>query len=120
MENLKKIDTASAKDAGAEDSALLLRLSKPYAFEGQTYTEIDLCGLETVTAGTLERAGRAVLQQSPALNPAMLESTMPFCIELAVRVTRRPYEFFRGLPVQDAMKLKALVANFLYGGDGEA
>ena len=106
--------------APAEENSLILKLSKPYAFEGQTYTEIDLSGLEAVTAGTLERVGKTVLQQSPSLNPAMLESTMPFCIELAVRTTARPYEFFRGLPVQDGMRLKALVANFLYSGDGEA
>ena len=118
MENLEK-NPVPAEDAGAEERALVLKLSRPYVFEGQTHTEIDLGGLETVTAGMLERVSKTILQQSPSLNPAMLESTMPFCIELVVRVTKRPYEFFRGLPVQDAMKLKALVANFLYGGDGE-
>lgn len=97
---------------------LVLKLSKPYAFEGETHTEVDLSGLETVTAGTLERAGKTVLQQAPALNPAMLESTLTFCVELAVRVTGKPYEFFRGLPFRDAMRLKALVSNFLYGGAG--
>lgn len=117
MENLEKKHPASAEDAG--ESALVLKLSKPYTFEGETCAEIDLSGLEAVTAGMLERVSKTILQQSPSLNPAMLESTMPFCIELVVRVTKRPYEFFRGLPVQDAMKLKALVANFLYGGDGE-
>lgn len=115
MENTEKKSPAEAAEDANE---LVLRLSKPYAFEGKTYTEIDLSGLESVTAGTLGRIGKTVLQQSPSLNPAMLESTMLFCIELVVRVTKRPYEFFRGLPVQDAMKLKALVTNFLYGGDG--
>ncbi|MDE6455887.1 MAG: phage tail assembly protein [Dysosmobacter sp.] len=113
MENLENKNPASA------ENELVLKLSKPYPFEGETCTEIDLSGLETVTAGMLERVSKTILQQSPSLNPAMLESTMPFCIELVVRVTKRPYEFFRGLPVQDAMKLKALVANFLYSGDGE-
>lgn len=116
MENTEK---KLPPEAAENTNELVLRLSKPYIFEGQTYPEIDLSGLENVTAGTLERVGKTVLQQSPTLNPAMLESTMPFCIELVVRVAGKPYEFFRGLPVQDAMKMKSLVANFLYGGDGE-
>lgn len=114
MENLDK--NSSAREAA--EGELILKLSKPYTFEGKTCGEIDLSGLETVTAGTLERVSKTVLQQSPSLNPAMLESTMPFCIELAVRVTKRPYEFFRDLPVRDAMRFKALVSNFLYSGDG--
>jgi len=113
MENLEKKDLLPA------ENGLILKLSKPYVFEGQTCTEIDLGGLETVTAGTLERVGKAVLQQSPGLNPAMMEATLPFCVELAVRVTGKPYEFFRRLPVREGMRLKALVSNFLYGGDGE-
>lgn len=115
METLEKKDAAPE----AAESTLILKLSKPYAFEGQTCTEIDLSGLEAVTAGTLARVGKTVLQQSPSLNPAMLESTMPFCIEMAVRVTQRPYEFFRGLPARDGMRLKAMVSGFFYSGDGE-
>lgn len=114
MENL---ETKNAAPEAAE-GGLVLRLSKPYVFEGQTCTEVDLGGLETVTAGTLERVGKTVLQQSPALNPAMLESTTPFCIEMAVRVTGKPYEFFRGLPARDGMRLKTLVSGFFYGADG--
>jgi len=118
MENQEK--KLPAETAGEEENGLVLKLSRPYVFEGQTCTEIDLTGLEAVTAGTLERAGKAVLQQSPSLNPAMLESTLPFCVELAVRVTGKPYEFFRGLPVRDGLGLKVLITNFLYGGAGEA
>ncbi len=109
----------SAAPLTEEENGLVLKLSKPYVFEGQTCTEIDLGGLEAVTAGTLERVGKTILQQSPGLNPAMMEATLPFCVELAVRVTGKPYEFFRGLPVRDGMRLKALISNFLYGGAGE-
>lgn len=115
MESMEK-NTAPER---AAENELILKLSKPYMFEGEAYTEIDFSGLENITAGTLERSSKTVLQQSPSLNPAMLESTMPFCMELAVRVTKKPYEFFRSLPVQDAMKMKALITNFLYAGDGE-
>ena len=44
---------------------------------------------------------------------------MTFCICLAQRVAKLPLEFFEKLPAREAIKLKALVTNFLYGGDGE-
>lgn len=102
-----------------ERTELVLKLRKPYTFEGQMYTELDLSGLEDVTAGTLERVGKTVIQQSPGLNPGLVEMSMPYCMELAARVMSLPREFFHCLPANDAVRLKSLVTNFLYGGDGE-
>lgn len=133
MEN-KKTDTAqeaellameaAGADAG-EDSTegteedLVLKFAKPYVFGGQTYTQVDLSGLEDVTAGVLESVGKIVNKKNPGLNPALQEMTMPFCTHLAQRVAKLPLEFFEGLPAREGIKLKALVTNFLYGGDGE-
>ena len=127
-----KLDTAERADmeameaqAGAEDGEdteqedLILRFGKPYKFGGQEYTEVDLSGLEDVTAGVLESVGKIVSKKAPGLNPALLEMSMQFCNYLAQRVAKLPLEFFTGLPAKEAIKLKAMVTNFLYGGDGE-
>ena len=127
-----KLDTAEREDmealeaqAGAEDGEdteqedLILRFAKPYKFGGQEYTEVDLSGLEDVTAGVLESVGKIVSKKAPGLNPALLEMSMQFCNYLAQRVAKLPLEFFTGLPAKEAIKLKAMVTNFLYGGDGE-
>ena len=127
-----KLDTAERADmeameaqAGAEDGEdtepedLILRFAKPYKFGGQEYTEVDLSGLEDVTAGVLESVGKIVSKKAPGLNPALLEMSMQFCNYLAQRVAKLPLEFFTGLPAKEAIKLKAMVTNFLYGGDGE-
>ncbi len=113
---------AAQAEAGTEDTEpedLVLRFSKPYKFSGVEYTEVDLSGLENVTAGVLENVGKIVSKKSPGLNPALLEMSMQFCTHLAQRVAKLPLEFFAGLPAKEAIKLKTMVTNFLYGGDGE-
>ena len=116
---------AMEAQAGAEDGEdtepedLILRFAKPYKFGGQEYTEVDLSGLEDVTAGVLESVGKIVSKKAPGLNPALLEMSMQFCNYLAQRVAKLPLEFFTGLPAKEAIKLKTMVTGFLYGGDGE-
>ncbi len=127
-----KLDTAEREDmealeaqAGAEDGEdtepedLILRFAKPYKFGGQEYTEVDLSGLEDVTAGVLESVGKITAKKNPGMNPALQEMSLTFCTYLAQRVAKLPLEFFTGLQAKEAIKLKAMVTNFLYGGDGE-
>ena len=111
--------------AGAEDGEdtepedLILRFAKPYKFGGQEYTEVDLSGLEDVTAGVLENVGKIAAKKNPGMNPALQEMSLTFCTYLAQRVAKLPLEFFTGLPAKEAIKLKTMVTGFLYGGDGE-
>ena len=127
-----KLDTAEREDmealeaqAGADDGEdtepedLILRFAKPYKFGGQEYTEVDLSGLEDVTAGVLENVGKIAAKKNPGMNPALQEMSLTFCTYLAQRVAKLPLEFFTGLQAKEAIKLKAMVTNFLYGGDGE-
>ena len=120
-----KLDTAERADmeavearAGAEGGEdtepedLVLRFGKPYKFGGQEYTE-------DVTAGVLENVGKIAAKKNPGMNPALQEMSLTFCTYLAQRVAKLPLEFFTGLPAKEAIKLKTLVTNFLYGGDGE-
>ena len=113
---------AQARAEGGEDTEpedLVLRFGKPYKFGGQEYTEVDLSGLEDVTAGVLENVGKIAAKKNPGMNPALQEMSLTFCTYLAQRVAKLPLEFFEKLPAREAIKLKALVTNFLYGGDGE-
>lgn len=127
-----KLDTAEREalealeaQAGAEDGEdtepedLILRFAKPYKFGGQEYTEVDLSGLEDVTAGVLENVGKIAAKKNPGMNPALQEMSLTFCTCLAQRVAKLPLEFFEKLPAREAIKLKTMVTGFLYGGDGE-
>ena len=116
---------AAQAEAGIEDAEdtepedLVLRFAKPYKFGGMEYTEVDLSGLEDVTAGVLENVGKIAAKKNPGMNPALQEMSLTFCTYLAQRVAKLPLEFFTGLPAKEAIKLKTMVTNFLYGGDGE-
>lgn len=112
-----EIGTEDGENAEPED--LILRFGKPYKFGGMEYTEVDLSGLEDVTAGVLESVGKIVSKKAPGMNPALLEMSLQFCNYLAQRVAKLPLEFFTGLPAKEAIKLKTMVTGFLYGGDGE-
>lgn len=122
MDNKNELMVVDASQESAEDTGeveLVLKLTKPYKFDGQTYTEVDLHGLEDVTAGVLERVGKIFAKKKPGVNPALMEMDLTYCTLLAQRVSKLPLEFFDGLPARDAINLKTLVTNFLYGGDGE-
>lgn len=113
---------AQARAEGGEDTEpedLVLRFGKPYKFGGQEYTEVDLSGLEDVTAGVLENVGKIAAKKNPGMNPALQEMSLTFCTCLAQRVAKLPLEFFEKLPAREAIKLKTMVTGFLYGGDGE-
>lgn len=97
----------------------VIQFSKPFVFEGKTYEEIDLSGMEELKAADLKAVGRIVGKQNPGANPGLLEMTLDYAIQIAVRVTEEPIEFFEALPANEAMKLKSEVVGFLYGGDGD-
>ena len=103
----------------AEENALIMTLDKPFTFEGQTYTKVDLSAMEDATAADLQAVGRMVTKKNPAANPATVEMTLEYAQLMAARVTHLPLEFFQRLPAKEAIKLKGVVVGFLYGGDGE-
>lgn len=117
--DMEALEAQAKGEEDAEPEDLVLRFAKPYKFGGQEYTEVDLSGLEDVTAGVLESVGKIAAKKNPGMNPALQEMSLTFCTCLAQRVAKLPIEFFEKLPAREAIKLKALVTNFLYGGDGE-
>lgn len=47
MSDEKRMDTAllaeNDENTAAEENALVMKLDKPFTFEGQTYTEVGIC-----------------------------------------------------------------------------
>ena len=68
MSDEKRMDTAllaeNDENTAAEENALVMKLDKPFTFEGQTYTEVDLSGLEDTTAADLQAVGRFVTKKN--------------------------------------------------------
>jgi len=123
MSNKKSMDAAmlaeNDENAAVEDNDLVMKLDKPFTFEGQTYTEVDLSGLEDATAADLKAVARIATKKNPAGNPATVEMTLEYAQIMAARVAHLPLEFFEHLPAKEAIKLKGIVVGFLYAGDGD-
>lgn len=110
--NIALLDEADAEQA--EENELLLKLSKPYVFDGQTYTEVDLSGLEDATGADLIAVERS-LKKRGIVDPLM-EMSAPLAAAMASRMTGKPEEFYTGLPIRDMVRVKTAVSGFLYGG----
>ena len=113
--NIALLDEADAEQA--EENELLLKLSKPYVFDGQAYTEVDLSGLEDATGADLIAVNK-ILNKTGTVSPVP-EMSMDFSIYMAARVAKLPVEFFQRLPAREAVRLKNTVTGFLYGGAGD-
>lgn len=109
---VSRLVTASVKsfmgvnNAAAGDSHVM-KLNSPYEFKGKTYTEVDLSGVanlnsmnESEAENRIARAGFVVTEDS--LN------TLFACV-LASMATGLPEEFFTGLPLDEAVKIRSTV-----------
>jgi len=93
----------------------LITLSKPYVFEGETYTEINLQGLGDLKAKDLSVIDKIYI--SKGCNPATSGLTIDYAVITASMVTKKPLEFFENLPAKDAMAMKNVVVRFFYKED---
>lgn len=98
-----------------ENELLIIKLAKPYDFEGTTYHEIDLSGLENLTASDLIQAEKAYVSNGNM--PILPELTMEYACHISAAATVLPLEFFKGLPVKEASRLKITVRNFIAAED---
>ncbi len=89
-----------------------IKLSKPYVFEGETHTEIDLQGLNDLKAKDLVEIDQIFIARGN--NPALTGLTLEYAILLANRITSKPVEFYEGLPAREANQLKNTVMLFFY------
>ena len=106
----KAINTA----AGAEvEQPLLLKFNRSYNFEGTEYTEVDLSGLEDITAADMIRAQRTMTGSGNV--EIIPEMTIQYACIMASEVSGKPIEFFNSLPAKEAIKLKNIVTGFFYG-----
>lgn len=96
-----------------EEASSIVKFSKPYAFEGKTYKEIDLSGLDNLTAEDMIAADKYLNRNGNV--SVMPELSIEYSCFIASKATDLPVEFFRRLPPKDAIKIKNRVTNFFYG-----
>ena len=112
-------DTAPKADEAAEDEdedSLNLKLKKPYKFEGKEYTEIDLSGLEDLSAADMIAVNKYMDRTATGIQ-VMPEVSLEYACVLASKASKLPVEFFTGLPPKQAIKVKNRVMGFLFGAE---
>lgn len=90
----------------------IVKLKKPYQFEGQEYKEIDLSGLQKLTAQDLIAAEKQYAATGQA--SAVTEMSIGYACIVAATATKKPVEFFNGLPAPETIKIKNVVTTFFY------
>ncbi len=115
MEREKEnIVTAGKEEAlsGVVEDYRIIKLKKPILFEGKSYDQIDLTGLEDIKAADMVAINRRMSRNgSVEITP---ELTLEYALNMANLATGLPLEFFDQLPPYAAMAVKGRVTNFLY------
>lgn len=100
-----------------EDMSMVIKFKVPYKFEHKEYTEIDLSGLENITATDMIAVNRHMDRTSGGGLNVMPEVSLEYACVLASKATQMPVEFFLGMPPKQAMKVKNRVMGFLFGSE---
>ena len=88
----------------------IVKLSKPYVFEGVTYEEIDLNPCADLTGNDAAQAEKILAARGE--NTLFPEASSAYAFTLAGIATGKPVEFFNGLPLKDASRIKNRVRTF--------
>lgn len=100
--NIEKLETNQNED-------LVIKLKKPFTFEGEEIKSIDLSNIEKLTGAQLAKF-ETTTQNLGLMVP---EITMPYAFLVAEAVTGKPIELFEALPAKEAVKLKRAVSSFM-------
>lgn len=108
-----KVVKIENKAAQAEENDFVIKLTKTYQFEEKTVSEIDMSGLDTLTANDMLKANK-VLSSNGAVS-VIPEMTLDYALVIAAQCTDLPIEFYKALKPRDAIKVKNKVTAFFFG-----
>lgn len=100
--------------ADKQENKHLVMLSKPYPFEDEEdITSIDLSCLENATAEVLIKANRVMVSTGEVMT--IPENDIRYALFIAAECTGIPYDFYKKLNLQDAIKVKREIMVFFNG-----
>ena len=105
-------DIKKATEAAASKEAVI-KLSRTYDFEGEKIKEIDMSGLEEITANDMIKANK-VLNNNGTVT-VLPETNLEYTLIIAASASGLPIEFFKTLVPKDAMKVKNRVTSLCFG-----
>ncbi len=104
-----KVRTEVQKAFVAEDPEKdgVVKLDKPYSYKSETVSTIDLSGVEELTSIDISKAENEVLKTG--IYSVDMKNFFAYSCALASRATGKPMEFFTGMPLHEAVKVRAAV-----------
>lgn len=95
-----------------EEDELIVKFRKPYKFEDDTFTELDLHGLEDLTGRTLTAIEKAF--HKTGVSSFVPESTTTYAEDRRYKSDRTSGGVFRRSSAAEIQKIKNAVEGFLY------
>lgn len=92
--------------------SFIVKFPTPFEFEGKTYTELDLSGLDDLNTADLTWCETMFTKLGYV--DSMKEFNTTFCMLIAHRATKLPFELFKSLKISNAVRIKTVVSSFLY------
>lgn len=103
------------KNGEVVENEYVVVFNKPYKFEDESYTKVDLSGLDNLTAADMIAANK-VLDRTGSFT-FLPEMSLEYACIIAAKAANLPIEFFKGLHPKEAVKVKNRVTAFFYGAD---
>lgn len=114
-DEIKIAGSTEMEEVTAEENKYVIKFRKPFVFEDETYEEIDLSGMEDLSAKDMIQAQR-IMEKSGSIN-VLPEMSLEYACIFAAKATKMPVEFFQALPPKEAVRVKNKITNFFYGED---
>ena len=99
------VQTAFVADDEAKGG--VVTLDKPYSYGGETVSKIDLSGVEELTSIDISKAENEVLKTG--IYSVDMKNFFAYSCARAARATGKPMNFFTGLPLHEAVKVRSAV-----------
>ncbi len=91
----------------------VVKFSRSYTFEGKSYSEVDLAGMDDLTAKDMMEAEKYLFKTGTV--SALPDQAVGYVCFIASRISDQPIEFFMGLSPRDMNRVKNKVTGFFYG-----
>ena len=111
MEKQKNIPSPAEDTDITPDTAV--KCSRSYNFEGKTYSEVDLSGMDDLTAKDMIEAEKYLFKTGTV--SALPDQAVGYVCFIASKISDQPIEFFMGLSPRDMNRVKNKVTGFFYG-----
>ena len=86
-----------------------MKLAKPYKFDDEEYSEINLSGLDKLTIEDAVLTVKKLTSDGELAAMVMPETSTAYTDELAAKATDLPIEFFKLLPIGASKKVRQMV-----------